>query len=185
VKPTQDMQYSWALLLLGVVACHPAPAVLSAVAAHPNADIASHPSFSFGFSEMPPFGFSDSGRTFEVQRRVQGLIRASLVEKGYVEEATSGALVVRFGVSSAHGDPIDVERIAATDWGRLEVDAYDASSKLEVWRSVVTVLIDPKQIDDRIVGNAVQRALADFPSRANGPGNTALQAADVKVVPTN
>jgi hypothetical protein len=185
VKPTEDRQYSWAFLLLGVVACHPASAVASAVAAQPSADIASHPSFSFGFSEVPPFGFSDSVRTFEVQRRVQGLIRASLVEKGYVEEATNGALVVRFGVSSAHGDPADIERPPAMNWGRLEVDAYDASSKLQVWRSVVTAQIDPKQIDDRIVANAVQRALGDFPSRANGPGNTATQAADVTVAPTN
>jgi hypothetical protein len=166
---TKGMMRAWVVVLLGAAACHQAAAApAGAVAAStPAPNIASHRTFSFGLTEMPAPGYVDSARTFEVQKRMQGLIAKTLTEKGYVEDPNKGELLVRFGAGNAHEDADETEigSHGAVDWGRLEIDAYDAATNLQVWRSVAITQIDPRRIDDRIVTRAVQRALATFPPR--------------------
>jgi hypothetical protein len=131
---------------------------------------------------MPPSGYEVSARTFEVERRMQGLIRTSLMDKGYVHVPSNGELLIRFGVSNVHED-IDDEwsGYQRQDWGRLEIDAYDASTKLQVWRNVGIARIDPKKIDDRVLVNAVQLTLAMFPARSDSAANGAPQSPDAKI----
>jgi hypothetical protein len=154
--------------LLGTVACQAAaasgPAVATATA--PNGDIPQHRTFSFGLAEAAPAGYEDSARTFEVERRMRGLIAAALIQKGYVEEPDKGELLIRFGVGNAHmiGQDVEVGNQRAYDLGRLDVDAFDAATKVQLWRAVAVTEIDPKRIDDRILARAVQGAFATFPA---------------------
>jgi hypothetical protein len=164
------------LACLGAVGCYASagsgPQVATKTVAAPNEDIALHHTFTFGLTESAPQGFSASARTLEVERRMRGLIAATLVQKGYTEDPDKGEILVRFGASSSHQNPDSNENgdQRGFDLGRLGIDVYDAATKVELWRAVAVVQIDPKQINDRIVGGAVESALATFPVRAM-PGN--------------
>ena len=112
---------------------------------------------------------------------MQGLIRTSLMDKGYVHVPNNGELLIRFGVSNAH-EEVDDEwsGYQKRDWGRLEIDAYDASTKLQVWSNVEIAQIDPKKIDDRVLRNAVRLTLAMFPARSSDAADSASQSSDAK-----
>jgi len=156
------------LACLGAVGCYATagggPEVATTTAAAPNGDIALRHTFAFGLTEGAPQGFVASPRTLEVERRMRGLISAALTQKGYTEDPDKGEILVRFGASNAH-DTANEETANAMDMGRLGIDVYDAATKVELWRAVAVVQIDPKQINDKIVSAAVQSALATFPAR--------------------
>jgi hypothetical protein len=164
---------------LGVVACHAAaasgPEVATATA--PNGDIPRHRTFSFDLTEAAPQGYEDSARTFEVERRMRGLIAAGLTQKGYVEDPDKAEILIRFGVGNAHvaAEDTGIGSQRAYDLGRLDIDAYDAATKVQLWRAVAVTEIDPKRIDDRIVAGAVQGALARFPARAIPANESGMQ----------
>jgi hypothetical protein len=159
----------------GCLAAAPDPPPNTVATAAPSSNIASHRTFAFGLTEMPPAGFNSSPRTFEVQRRVRDLIVAALVQKGYVEDPNNGEILLRFGASNARTPSVEAEvsQTAPGDWGRLQIDAYDAATKLQVWSTVVVTQIDPQRIDDRVVSDAVQQALSSFPARAGATGTIA------------
>jgi hypothetical protein len=156
------------LACLGAVGCYATagggPEVATTAAAAPNGEIGMHHTFAFGLTESAPQGFVSSPRTLEVERRMRGLIAAALTQKGYTEDPDKGEILVRFGASNAH-EAENPETANTMDMGRLGIDVYDATTKVELWRAVAVVQIDPKQINDRIVGAAVSSALATFPAR--------------------
>jgi len=168
------------LACLGAVGCYATgggggPQVATSTAAAPNGDISLHRTFAFGLTEAPPQGFQAGPRTLEIERRMRALIAATLTQKGYAEDADKGEILVRFGASTAHDNAENSETTSTFDNCRLGIDVYDAATKLELWRAVAVVQmqIDPKQINDRIVGNTVQSAFASFPARAMAANETA------------
>ena len=170
------------LACLGAVGCYStaggAPEVSTTAAAAPNGDIGLHHTFAFGLTESPPQGFVASPRTLEVERRMRGLIATALTQKGYTEDADKGEILVRFGASNAHEEGEKTGETAnAMDMGRLGIDVYDAATKVELWRAVAVVQIDPKQINDRVVGAAVTSALATFPARVVSANEAATSQA--------
>jgi len=181
----------FAILFLGAAGCQSAvaerPTTVASTAS--STDIGSHRTFAFGFSEMAPSGYKSSSRSFEAQRRARDMISTVLVQKGYVEDAKSPDILVRFGVSNArvieNVESEAAEASESTDLGRLEIDAYDAATKLQIWSAVVVMQVNPRAIDNRIVAEAVAQAMASFPMRvaaaeASVPvaGATSLQSAD-------
>jgi len=175
------------LACLGGVACHTAAAngpEIATVTA-PNGDIARHRSFSFGLTKAAPTGFEDSPRTFEVDRRVRELITEALTQKGYVETRDQGDILIRFGAGDhevIHGDQVLDQ--TQHDFGRLDIDAYDAATKLELWRAVAVVEINPKRIDDVAVTRSVRGAMATFPARVVPANEFAIQGGATSLQPS-
>ena len=168
------------LACLGAVGCSATggaggPQVASTATAAPNGDISLHRTFAFGLTEAPPQGFQAGPRTLEIERRMRALIATTLTQKGYTEDADKGEILVRFGASTAHETAGNSETANTFDNCRLGIDVYDTATKLELWRAVAVVQmqIDPKLINDRIVGNTVQSAFASFPARTMAGNETA------------
>jgi len=170
------------LFVLGSVACEhsagaPAPAVQTVGVA--STPFAQYRTFAFGLAEGPPAPYAISERGFEVERRAQPLIAAELTSKGYaVSDDGKGDFLVRFSVGYAKTvvpQPGSTEASAGpTEYqnvGELAIDAFDGSSRTQVWHGSAEAQIDPKKINERLLQTAVRQLLVKFPSRSEGGAN--------------
>ncbi|MGA3122094.1 MAG: DUF4136 domain-containing protein [Polyangiaceae bacterium] len=141
-------------------------------AASPSTPLAAYRTFSFGFTENSPTTFHTSARSLEVDRRIRELIGADLREKGYLEDDTKPNFVVRFGAGTQQQTAADVElkltsKEDSIDLGKIEIDVFDASTKVAVWQGSAVSHIDlTKDIDNTVLQRAVQGILNTFPSHS-------------------
>jgi len=167
------------LFMLGLVACDhnaPAPATAVQTVGGASAPFAQYRTFAFGLAERPPPPYAMSERGFEVERRAQPLIAAELTNKGYaVSDDGKGDFLVRFSVGyakTAVPQPGSTEASpASTEYqnvGELVIDAFDGSSRTQVWHGSAEAQIDPKKINDQLLQTAVRQLLIKFPPRSEG-----------------
>jgi hypothetical protein len=149
--------------------------------AAPSTPFAQYRTFSFGFTENPPATFHTSARSLEVEHRIRDLIGAALREKGYLEDNTKPDFIVRFGAGTSEETSGDVEvrfnlKDDAVDLGKIQVDAFDASTKVAVWRGSAVSHIDlTKDIDNSVLQRAVKGIFNTFPVRSTTVGQPAAQ----------
>ncbi len=154
-------------------------------AASPSAALAEYRTFSYGFTENAPTAFHTSARSLEVERRVHELITAALREKGYVEDNTKPNFLVRFGAGTQQETAADVEvkltsKEDVTDLGKIQIDVFDASTKVAVWRGSAVAHIDlTKDIDNSLLQRTVQGILSTFPSRSSTASQPAAKPVSV------
>jgi uncharacterized protein DUF4136 len=141
-------------------------------AASPSAPLAEYRTFSFGFTENPPTAYQTSARSLEVEQRMRTLICAALQAKGYVRDDAKPNFVVRFGAGIQEDTVADVELDPtwsfedALDFGKIQIDVFDASTKTAVWRGSAISRIDlTKHMDNDLLERAVQGIFATFPKR--------------------
>jgi hypothetical protein len=143
-------------------------------AANPAASFDRYRTFSFGPSEGPPTGYQMSPRSAEVQRRLQPLIAAALVQKAYVLAPEKGYLLIMFGSGLRDVSTHSVSSVG-TGWlpddenadfveGSLVIDAFDGSSGTRVWHGASRANITPERIDDARLQRSTQELLAPFPA---------------------
>jgi hypothetical protein len=162
-------------------ACAPttssSPAVQTAQAS--AAPFGRYRTFRFLAAEGAPAGFDLSPRAIEVAHRMQPLLAAALVQKGYVEDKDHADMEVRFGTGTTQyqdGNP-DVRADVQNDCA-LDVNVYDAALKTEVWHAVAVRPFDPGRLEDGDLRRTVADALAALPSRvAPPPESTAAPVA--------
>jgi Domain of unknown function (DUF4136) len=166
-------------------------------AASLSAPFAEYRTFSFGFTQDPPRAYQASARSLEVEHRMRELFASALTQKGYVEDGAKPDFVVRFGAGTRRvematylepgaGHSADDD---AFTFGKMNVDIYDASTKIEVWSGSVVSNIDlAKPIDNRVLERAVQGVLATFPARSaavDAPAQNPLAATGAAPVDQN
>jgi hypothetical protein len=116
-----------------------------------------------------------------VEHRIRGLIGAAMREKGYLEDNAKPDFIVRFGAGTSEETSGDVEmrfnlKDDAVDLGKIQVDAFDASTKVAVWRGSAVSHIDlTKDIDNGLLQRAVQGIFNTFPVRSATVGQPAAQ----------
>jgi hypothetical protein len=143
-------------------------------AINPAATFDRYRTFSFGPAEGPPAGYQMSPRSAEVRRRLQPLITAALVQKGYAAVPDKGDLLVMFGsglrdtsapsVSSVSAGWLPDDENADFVEGSLVIDAFDGPSANRVWHGASRASINPDKIDDQRLQSSVQELLAAFPA---------------------
>jgi hypothetical protein len=175
-KRRHKMKATVLLFVLGSVACEHSPGAAAPVVqtvGAVGAPFAQYRTFAFGLAEKPPAPYAISERGFEVERRAQPLIVAELTNKGYaVSDDGKGDFLVRFSVGYAKiaiPQPGSTEGgLGSTEYqnvGEVVIDAFDGSSRTQVWHGSAEAQIDPKKINDRLLQTAVRQLLVRFPSR--------------------
>jgi hypothetical protein len=165
----------WIILALfgAVTACgatSPEPRHASASGiGSPKADFTGYKTFAFAPANPPAAGYEVTPRSLEVQRRLAGLVQASLKQRGYVEAAEGSDLLIK--ISSGSGEiPGDKTQRGnpeePTPSGFIGIDAYDSRTGASVWHgSGKAEVAQQDPIDDALLARGVEVILADFPAR--------------------
>jgi Domain of unknown function (DUF4136) len=165
------------LFVLASAACHtsasaPDRAVQTIGAA--SVPSARYRTFAFGLAEPPAAPYALSERSFEVERHLEPFIVAELTKKGYALSEGSADFLVRFSAGNAevpipqpgetegNGGPTEYAHV-----GELVIDAFDGSSRAQVWHGTAEARINPQGINERQLQAAVQQMLARFPARSD------------------
>ncbi len=165
------------LFVLASTACHasasaPDRAVQTIGAA--SVPSARYHTFAFGLAEPPAAPYALSERSFEVERRLEPFIVAELTKRGYALSEGNADFLVRFSAGNAkvpipqpgetegNGGPTEYVHV-----GELVIDAFDGSSRAQVWHGAAEAQINPQKINERLLQTAVQQMLARFPARSD------------------
>jgi hypothetical protein len=171
------MKSTAVLFTLALAACQPSasgpdPVVQTVGAA--SAPFAQFRTFAFGPAEQPREPYVLSARSFEVERHAQALVVTELTKKGYALSENKADFVVKLsagnteqpipsaGYMEGNGSPAEY-----TSMGELLIDAFDGSSRTQIWHGQAIVQINPQRINDVLLQTAVQRLLARFPTRSS------------------
>jgi hypothetical protein len=184
---TAQGTYTWpaiallgAFLSTGPLACTPAIEVHASIA--PDARIPQYRTFAFALGEDPLLvGFEETARSLEVRQRIEGLTKATLEARGYVQ-ADKAELLVRVSVGSRerkvlrplplpHATPsrssgwfLEDEESDVVE-GAFVIDMFDAGSNLLVFHGAVRAEIDAERLDVGRLQGAVARVLTSIPRR--------------------
>jgi Domain of unknown function (DUF4136) len=171
-NPREKIMKWLSVVLLGAVtscsaATVPTKGVATSIAA-PHASFTSYRTFSFGLSDQPKSGYEVTARSLEVQRRLRPLVQQVLQERGYLEDAAKGDLVVKLATGTGAVPNRTAEHAIATGLaqGFIGIDIYDGSTGGEVWQGSAFAEIDPDKVDDSLLKMGVSHMLADFPARS-------------------
>ena len=108
-----------------------------------------------------------------MERRAQALIVTELTKKGYAVSENKADFVVQLsagnteqpipsaGYLEGNGSPAEY-----TNMGELVIDAFDGSSRTQIWHGQASVQINPQRINDALLQTSVQQLLARFPTRS-------------------
>ena len=168
------------LLVLASAACHtsastPDRAVQTIGAA--SVPSARYRTFAFGLAEPPAAPYALSARSFEVERRLEPFIVAELTKKGYALSEGNADFLVRFSAGNAevpipqpgetegNGGPTEYVHV-----GEIVIDAFDGSSRAQVWHGAAEAQINPQRINEHLLQTAVRQMLAKFPARSDDTG---------------
>jgi hypothetical protein len=157
------------ILVCASTACAAGPSSSQRVqTASANSNLSACKTFAFESAAQPIPPFATSARAFEVERRMRPMLEAELQGKGYVETTGDGKadFVVAFasGYAAVGGVPegqTNAKPPVLT--GQLVVDAFDATSKGQVWHGMAETEVDPQKIDDRLLQTALRRIMTGFP----------------------
>jgi hypothetical protein len=162
----------FAFIGTGHVACAESVSIHTAV--NPSASFDHYQTFSFGPAEGPPRGFTMSPRSAEVQRRLQPLIMAALVQRGYAPASGKPDFFILFGsgrrtvaiheTSGIGGDWLPDDENGDFVEGSLVIDAFDGARGGRIWHGASRAQIDPDHVDDALLQRSVSALLASFPS---------------------
>jgi putative membrane protein len=164
-----------ALAALTLAAC--AQSVSVHTVADSSAQFDRYRTFSFGFLEGPPPGYASSPWSGEARRRIEPVLAAALMEKGYRPASGKGDLIVGFGSGRRvtrireATPPEGQQSVTQTphfDYqeldGALVVDMFDAGSGVRVWHGSSRVELDPDRADSPLLERSVKALLATFPT---------------------
>jgi hypothetical protein len=143
----------------------------------PAVAFANYHTFGFRPAGQPAAPFEVSARSFEVERRIRPLIVAELLSKGYAEPAGQAKpdFVVVFGSGYSQAAPPSIDQPGGAgpaaptppEKGRIAIDAFDASSDVQVWHGIAEAEVNPQKIDDQLLQTAIHKLLAPFPARSS------------------
>jgi hypothetical protein len=149
--------------------------VTAHTATNPGASFDKYRTFSLGPVEGPPRGYQTSGRSADIDRRLQPILAAGLVQRGYVQ--ASDPAKADFFIMFGSGRRVVSERetsAVAQAWspddenadfvrGSLVIDAFDTTTRGRVWHGVARADLDPGRMDDALLTRAISDMFASFP----------------------
>jgi hypothetical protein len=164
-----------ALLATATIGCTREVNVHSAIS--PTARFDTYRTFEFRANASAPAFYHTSDLSIDVCERVQVQASEALVRKGYAE-STDGKPDLILWVAAGRRErrtrepepirPGWLEEDEEQDFveGSFVIDAFDASTRELVWHGGARTQVDPREVDAKLLGRAVQSVMSRFPARA-------------------
>ena len=135
--------------------------------------------FSFESASTPPTGYRSSARGGEVIDIAQPLVADALGRKGFTHASRDGDLVLVVSVGRRvvdkekplsrtsvviMGDRVEIVQVPE---GTIVIDAYDRSTRAQIWRGAATdeIDFDASKLDRARAVKTIDSIIARFPNR--------------------